>query len=313
MASMVQVDDGTKNTPDVPYQAVLDSLYDGVYLVDLERRVRYWNQAAEGLTGYSSDRVVGCRCQDNLLNHVDQEGRQLCFGRCPLQASMDDGKTREAKVYLRHQDGHRVAVMVRTAPILGPGGEITGGVEIFNGSETLLAAMSQVSELEQAATHDPLTGLGNRRLMEQILQRRVSELDRHGQAFSVLFVDIDHFKRFNDSLGHAAGDAMLQTVAKTLRASARNEDEVARWGGEEFVVALGRTGEAQIARPAERFRALVASSKGRLNGHDLTITVSVGGAVAHPGETAEAVVARADAALYRAKEEGRNRVVIDDS
>ena len=98
-------------------RAVIDHLYDGVYYVDRARRIRYWNDGAERLTGYGAATVVGQFCYHNLLNHIDAAGTQLCRTGCPLAATMEDGEPREAEVFLRHQAGHRVPVRVRTAPV----------------------------------------------------------------------------------------------------------------------------------------------------------------------------------------------------
>jgi len=102
---------------DTLQRAIIDSLYDGVYNVDRGRRIRYWNQRAECLTGYPASAVVGQFCYDNLLNHVDAAGKQLCRSGCPPAATMGDGEPREAKVFLCHHEGHRVPVRVRTTPV----------------------------------------------------------------------------------------------------------------------------------------------------------------------------------------------------
>src|SRR5450631_1151178 len=100
------------------YKLLLDDLYDGVYFVDTERRILYWNHAAEGLTGFAASEVVGRRCSDNVLCHVDESGHSLCLNDCPLSRSMQSGTRGKADAYLRCRDGHRLAVSVRTVPIL---------------------------------------------------------------------------------------------------------------------------------------------------------------------------------------------------
>ena len=107
-------------------RAVLDHLYEGVYYVDRARRIRYWNAGAEGLTGYSAPAVVGQFCYQNLLNHVDATGKQLCRSGNSLSATMRDGVPREADVFLRHREGHRVAVRVRTTPVRDREGSVIG-------------------------------------------------------------------------------------------------------------------------------------------------------------------------------------------
>jgi len=289
-------------------RAVLDHLYDGVYYVDRGRRIQYWNQGAERLTGYSASNVVGHFCYDNLLNHVDATGRQLCRSGCPLSATMGDGEPREAAVFLRHRDGHRVPIRVRTTPVRDREGKVIGAVEIFDDSTELSDARNEASELRDIAMHDALTSLPNRRHFEMSMASRVAELAGYGRQFGLLIADIDRFKLVNDRYGHATGDLALRTVARTLLVSTRAGDDVARYGGEEFVLTITDVDEATLRRIADRFRVLVERSRVRAAERDLRITISLGGTIAEVGDTAEAIFDRADAALYRAKASGRNRV-----
>ena len=148
------------------YRELLDNLLDGVYFVDAERRITYWNKGAERISGYAAGEVIGSRCSDEILVHVDGQGRCLCTDGCPLQASLDDGEIHEAEVFLHHKDGHRVPVQVRVAPIRAEGGRITGAVEAFTDNATALAALQRVEELQAIAYVDSLTGVANRAFTE---------------------------------------------------------------------------------------------------------------------------------------------------
>lgn len=288
--------------------AVIDYLYDGVYYVDRGRRIRYWNQGAERLTGYPAAAVVGHFCNDNLLKHVDATGKQLCRSGCPLLATMVDGEPREAQVFLSHREGHRVPVRVRTTPVRDREGKVIGGVEIFDDSTELSTARREVSELRDLAMHDALTGLPNRRHYEMSVSSRIAELAGYGRRFGLLIADIDRFKLVNDQHGHATGDVALRTVARTLLESSRAGDDIARFGGEEFALTITDVDERGLRAVGDRFRALVEQTRVRTDELELAVTISLGGAVAGIGDTAEAIFERADAALYRAKEAGRNRV-----
>ena len=106
------------------YRDLVENMHDGIYFVDRERRITYWNKGAERITGYSAAEVVGKSCADNILVHVDALGRQLCKGSCPLVASMADGAPHEAEVYLHHKQGHRLPVWVRTSPLPAADGTV---------------------------------------------------------------------------------------------------------------------------------------------------------------------------------------------
>ncbi|AWI53087.1 hypothetical protein DEH84_06310 [Aquabacterium olei] len=174
-----------------------------------------------------------------------------------------------------------------------------------------VVVMRLVRRLEHLSHHDGLTGLLNRRAIEAMLDREVQRLQRFGQPFSLLLIDIDHFKRINDRLGHAAGDAVLAAVAGALKEEAREVDRVARFGGEEFCVVLPHTSEEGALHAAERLRAAVAALDVRWGDEGVSVTISIGLACAeHPTETLSQLLRRADEALYQAKAAGRNRVVL---
>ncbi len=290
------------------YRDVLDSLSEGVYLVDLQGRITFWNRAAERITGYAAETVLGRACSDGLLCHQDDRGIILCGNGCPLRATMGDGVEREARVYVRHARGHRVPVAVRSSPLRNAAGDITGAVESFRDDTEGLAALSRVKELEVLAYVDPLTGLGNRRFAEITISARLQELTRFGWPFGLLFVDLDRFKDLNDRFGHDAGDDVLRAVSATLERSLRPFDFAGRWGGEEFVAVVANVDLPALSRVAERFRALVAASPLRHDEEEVRVTVSVGAATAREDDSVASLVERADALMYRSKAAGRDRV-----
>jgi diguanylate cyclase (GGDEF)-like protein/PAS domain S-box-containing protein len=291
------------------YRNIIEALDDGVYVVDRNRLITYWNAAAARLTGYGPDVVRGRFCFENILDHVDGEGKNLCRGGCPLAATISDGEPRTAEVYLRHRDGHRVAVKVRAVPLRDPSGRIAGAVEVFSENAAAVAARNRQLELERAALIDSLTDVGNRRFAESALASHLAELERLGRPFGILLVDADHFKSINDEHGHQVGDRVLRTIAATLAGGVRPYDVVARWGGEEFIVICPGLDERGLVGMAERLRLLVEKSRTGLDESGfITPTVSVGAALARPGDEPGSLLGRADAALYKGKRDGRNCV-----
>ncbi len=293
------------------HEAIVDNLQDGVYYVDTERRISYWNKGAERLTGYRASEVMGRPCFDNVLSHVDSSGTNLCKRGCPLLDTMRDGVTRTAQIWLRHADGSRRPVQMRTAPIRGVNGEIVGGVEIFNDATGLIEAQDAAAAARRDALTDPLTGLPNRRLLDAVLASRKEDLDGFGRAFAFLLADVDHFKKYNDRYGHAIGDEALKVVAHTLRGAVRGGDTLVRWGGEEFAIVASIDDEAGMHLLADRLLALMRVAQVRTDGRTLSVRVSIGGAIAVQGESLEQVFARADQALLQAKVMGRDRFVLD--
>lgn len=177
----------------------------------------------------------------------------------------------------------------------------------------LWAALGQLHmmlRLYRQATRDPLTGLFNRRALSERMQQQLESLDRKGHSFSLLMLDLDRFKRINDTYGHQLGDQVLETVAGILRDALRETDVAGRWGGEEFLVALPGSTSEDAGQVAERLRTRIRGTPVPLPGGDsLSVTTSIGLAVRESGESLDDLVRRVDEALYAAKAAGRDCVV----
>ncbi len=289
---------------------VMENLHDGLYLTDMNRVIIFWNRAAETITGYPASAVVGSSCANGILIHVDSDGHLLCKGICPLAATIADGKPRETEVCLRHRNGHRVPVSVRVTPLTDAKGRIVGGIELFTDISGQEAARERLRELEQIAMVDTLTKLANRRYIEQELSNRFEEYRRFRVPFGILFMDIDHFKKVNDVYGHDAGDEVLKLVARTFTANARPFDLYGRWGGEEFVGILRNVNDRGLGSIGNRIRVLVENSAVTVSAARLSVTISMGAALARDGDTIETLTKRADSLLYKSKSGGRNRVTL---
>ncbi len=287
---------------------VLDALPDGVYVVDHDRTVTYWNAAAEVISGYSQREILGHWCGDGLLNHVDDEGRQMCGARCPLLETLADGRLRTTQVLLHHRAGHMVPVEVRAAPLRDGERRIVGAIETFRDDTERFAEQLRLRELEVTASTDPLTELGNRRSLEAYLVDRLAVLAHEGVPLGVLLCDLDGFKEVNDGYGHLVGDRALQVVADTLAHCLPGPGRAFRYGGDEFV---GLVAHDDLAAFATRLCAYVEECRIGLEDDVLHVTMSVGATMAQPGEDYTDVLRRADRLLFEAKRAGGNRAVTD--
>jgi len=290
------------------FRHVVDGLPDGVYITDRERRIVYWNRAAEALSGYAAQEVLGRRCSENFLMHVDEAGCLLCAGDCPLSHTLADGLPHRADVYLHHKSGYRVAVEVRIRPIWGGNGEVVGAVEVFNDNSRQRALRERAKELARFAFLDPASQVGNRSYLEQQLSQHLDQFSTSGTPFGIMLADLDKFKEVNDNYGHAAGDAVLATIAKTMSNCLRSSDIVGRWGGDEFLAILPGITPPFLANVSEKLRKLVAQSTIPVNDAAIHVTISMGAAMVAPGDSLESLLKRADGRLYTSKQSGRNRV-----
>lgn len=294
------------NLKDSAYKDILDNLHDGLYFVSRERVIIYWNKAAERISGFSADEVVGRSCYDNILLHIDEDGNSLCTGLCPLSATIVDGESRQVEAYLHHREGHRVPVAMRVSPLKDDDGNIIGATELFTDISNQDVNRLRIKELEQLAFLDNLTGIANRNYVDRELKSRFGEYKRFGVPFGLLFMDIDHFKTFNDTHGHDVGDDVLKFVANTFVTNGRPFDLYGRWGGEEFVGIIRNIDAEDLKTLGNRMRVLIANSYIRRRWTKLHVTISVGATLVRWGDTQDSLIKRADELLYASKEAGRN-------
>ncbi len=293
------------------YKKVVENLYDGLYIVDKDRVITYWNKAAERISGYSSEEVLGKSCADNILTHIDCGGNCLCTRRCPLAATMADEIPREAEVYLHHKDGQRVPVSVRVNPLEDENGKVIGGIELFTDLSNKEANELRVKELEALALLDSLTQLANRTYINQEICQRLDELKRSDGSCGILFMDIDHFKKINDTHGHPTGDRVLKYLAETFISNARPFDLYGRWGGEEFSGIIRNITPKGLELLGDRLRMLIEESYIIHEEQKLHVTISIGATLAQKNDSIESLIKRADTLLYKSKNSGRNRLTID--
>lgn len=286
---------------------IFDHLFEGVYAVDRDRRIVHWNRAAERLTGYSAEEVLGEPCGVKLGCHTDAQQHSLCSQACVLAKTMEDGEPREQVVFLRHKNGEPVATLVRTAPIRSDSGAIEGAIEVLSDHTAALQTLESTRRLEREAFLDPVTGLGNRRALDHRVRSTVAE----GTPAAMLLIDIDCFKSINDGFGHGVGDQALGLVGQALIDNTRAEDTLGRWGGDEFMVLLPGADSEVLADVADRIRSVVELSLVERSDENVRITISVGGTLLLPTDDAQSWIARADERLYESKRLGRNRITVD--
>ena len=292
------------------YLEIVNSMREGVYLTSQDRTILFWNKAAESITGYRKEEIVGKHCQNTPLEHIDSEGRTICMTGCPLHATLLDGQQRSRNIFLKHLKGHRLAVKAQFFPIREDG-RIVGAIEIFTPESTTEYNNDLIENLSNSAMNDQLTGLPNRRKVESFLDFRLKERELFLHDFFVVFLDIDHFRYFNNTYGHDAGDVVLKSIADAVKQVIRTNDLFGRWGGEEFIGVFMIKNEKDALLLAEKIRVLIENIDIVIHGKALKVTASLGITKALEGDTIDSVVKRADELMYQSKKNGRNKVSAD--
>ncbi|MFO7814802.1 MAG: sensor domain-containing diguanylate cyclase [Halanaerobiales bacterium] len=291
--------------------SILNNLFGGVYYVNKKRKIEYWNKEAEQITGFKKEEVVGKYCYDNILKHIDGEGNNLCKEGCPLHATMNDGKKREAEVYLHHKNGHRVPVLIRSVPIKDKSKAITGAVELFLENHTRVSLEQKLNELQEENFTDELTNISNRKHLEKILGELIEGENFENKNIAFCFLDIDDFKDINDNYGHLMGDKVLTMVANTLDKNLRPSDKVFRWGGDEFsLILFDIENKKSLLELLKRLKILVNNSYLHYENEKISVTMSFGATIIKDHDGIKTLTDRADSYLYESKKKGKNLINI---
>ena len=281
----------------------LNAIGDAVLSIDLSGNLIYINRAAEIMTGWPQNDALG-RPIAEVFNIINSTTRKAVFNSTTSIIHENEIVTLEANPILLRSDGTECVIENSIKAIYNRDGKVTGAVIIFHNADDSRTTALKMTHLAQ---HDFLTGLPNRLLLTERLSQAIGLAYRNNMQVALLFIDLDFFKHINDSLGHAIGDQLLQSVAERLVSCVRATDTVCRQGGDEFVILLSEIERPQdAALTAEKL--FVAFSEPHLIGvHELHITLSIGISV-YPGDgkNAEALMQNADAAMYHAKIIGRN-------
>ncbi len=285
-------------------ELILKAAGEGIFGVDRQGRTTFANPAAARMIGCEVADLIGQGSHD-VVHRSKPDGTLYPEEQCLVCAAISDGTVhRVTDELFWRKDGTSFPVEYIVTPIRDDHGEILGAVVTFR---DITERKRYEGQLIHLASHDPLTDLFNRRRLEEELDRELAEAERYGTHGALLFLDLDQFKDVNDSLGHGAGDELLANLAVLLRRRLRKTDIVARPGGDEFCIMLSHTDAEEADALAEQLIEMVRHHPFVIGGHPITVTASAGVAF-YPehGDTAEELLARADLAMYQAKEDGRN-------
>ena len=279
-------------------EQVIESSLEGVMVTDASGQIVSVNPAFTRLTGYSPEEVIGRNPS------VLSSGRQSPAFYAHMWECLESEGKWQGELWNRRKSGEIYPELLHITAIRDIKGQLTHYAALFTDISRLKETEARIRDL---AYYDPLTGLPNRRLLEDRLLVELSHAARTRSRLAVMFVDLDRFKRINDSLGHEVGDRVLIEVARRIRACLREDDTVARMGGDEFVVILGNLAQPDDA--AATARRIVAALRRPVvtDGRELVVTTSIGISI-YPDDSLESttLIKNADIAMYRAKEEGRN-------
>ncbi len=289
-------------------KTLLDNLRDGIVFVDPNGKIGLWNQAVEIMTGMSSSRMVGQTFEPGLLSLSDANGIPVFPTDCPLRECLQTIKKKSGEYRIVGRSGRETKVEISFTPIKSADDALAGAMVLLHDASVQMDLKRQLKDLYEFSMVDPLTQVNNRAEFERVLDQYVRANHTGDFTCSLIICDIDFFKSINDNFNHHIGDQALISFASLLKKFVRSQDIVARYGGEEFVILCGDCDSASAVERAEEIRVtLTKTPQQMLNGK--CITASFGVAELQKCDTATEFFIRADTALLKAKELGRNRVV----
>ncbi len=282
------------------YLHLLESLYDAFYIVDDSRRVVTWSTGAARLFGFPAVDLIGQSWHRSIVASTTSK-------KDPIEIAFTEFKPHCHILNLKDVEGADREFDVQSVPIFNDEGKVVAVAEFICDGNESKKHRGQFRKLQMAATRDALTGVVNRGELDELTEQVFAKWEAEPTIpFSVVFLDIDHFKAINDRLSHAIGDRVLIDIARLIQDELYSGEIIGRYGGEEFVILCPETPLETALERAERVRRAIMDAKiaGR---EDLRVTASFGVAQVEPGDTTETVIKRADQALYDAKNAGRNR------
>lgn len=288
-------------------QVTLNAIGDAVVSADFSGRVIFTNVVAEQMSGWVQSDASGRTIDDVFVLMDASTGERI---RCPTMRAIIENRivAIESRTILRRRDGTAIAIEGSASPIHDKNGGVVGAVMVVH---DVTAARDLSAKLERLALHDSLTELPNRSLFTDRLDRALARASRAGNSVVLLFIDLDEFKPVNDTLGHAQGDRLLQSVAQRLRNCMRHADTVSRFGGDEFLVLLPDVPPTQdVATCAAKVSHCLQAAHD-IGDHELHVTASIGvSSFPRDATDGHGLLKCADAAMYRAKSRGGNRFEI---
>jgi diguanylate cyclase (GGDEF)-like protein/PAS domain S-box-containing protein len=288
--------------------SVLNQVQDAVVWLNKDRKIVYWNKAAEQISGRESAAVLGKACFEEPALFVDFGGVEICREKCPVAMTLKDGAPRSLDVYLQHKEGFRTPASLRIIPVFKEDGEILGAVETFTSTAPKVTLPLGLAELEKMGLTETETGIPSKQYLDMTLATRLEEYQKYGLTFGLIYVDIDNYGKILEKHGRFNSSKIVRTVAKTLHKNIRFFDIVGRWSTEEFLVVLLNIDEGRLDIVANKLRLLVAESYITTETGMLNATVSMGASLVLRYDTVESLIKRGEQLMMHSKWLGKNRV-----
>ena len=279
------------------YRDILDGLQIGVSVLDLQKKIVFWSDGAEQITGYARIDVLGHSCAENILLHCNQNSCEMCAGKCPLAAALHNAKPAEAISSIHHRSGHLTPVHTWAIPLRDKHGSIIGIIQTFESEFAVNGPDPNDQTLKERGCLDYTTELPNHAIMQSHLREMLGTFAELQMPFGVICLEVHQLTQFRARYGQEAATSMLRVLARTLRNTIWPTDFVGRWSEDRFLVILSGCGQKALQVVADRMLRMTARATIEWWGEELSVQVLIGSTAAMLNDTVEALLLRVKEAL----------------
>jgi diguanylate cyclase (GGDEF)-like protein/PAS domain S-box-containing protein len=292
------------------YQTLLENLFEGVYYVDNKKKIKYWSNGAELITGYLSSEVMGKTCSQDILAHTTLDGVPLCTTGCLMRNTLATGSFYKAEAFLKHKDGHNVHVSLRITPMYNSNGEIVGATHIFTNNDAYFTIDTKETQTQHKTLYDIVTKLPNQHNLKMILQAKIEEYTRYQWTFATYIMEIDNFDKIEASYNEETRNLILSKIGSTLQNGVRPFDTMGRWSKNQFIAILVQVDDDEIELLGKRLMKQFSKTPIQVGLGELKFTLSVGATLIQPKDTPEDIANRAEKLKDYSLEKGGNRLTV---
>ena len=288
------------------YMILLDNLFEGVYYVDLDKKIKYWNNGAKKITGYSHTEVIGKLCSDNILMHTSLDGKRLCSYNCLFKNTLSTGMMNRTEVYFNHKEGYKVHVSVTIAPMYAPKGNIVGAIMVFTDNKQHFKIDEKEMKEHKEIYFDPVTKLPNKYNLEMMLNSKLHEFRRYNWSFAVFLFSVDNFDKLQKNYGDEAINIIQKKITSLIQKELRPFDTMGKWSNEIFAIFFTNINKTNLNILGSRIRKMVENMNISVGEGEITITISIGGSIIRKKDSIEILMDRTKNLLKQSTLKGGN-------
>jgi diguanylate cyclase (GGDEF)-like protein/PAS domain S-box-containing protein len=281
------------------YRDILNGLQIGVSVLDLQKKIVFWSDGAEQITGYARFEVLGHTCSDNILQHCNQLSCEMCDEKCPITAALHESRAIEAAGFVHHKSGHRTPVHTWSIPLRAKNGSIIGVIQTFDGQFGAVESDPKEHNLKQRGWLDEVTGLPNPAIMHSHLRETLGTFTEMHIPFCIILLDFPELDQFRARYGQGASRAMVQVLARTMRNTIWATDFVGRWNESQFLIILMGCDEDALHAVSRRMLRMMAGATIMWWGEELSLRPTLGRAAAQNGDNLETLLQRSQQSLQQ--------------